>query len=255
MGISRAISFASELSPGSHFHLLADVGEPDDPVCIHPTTLAISRFSCRITSDFYARLCSRRLGGIFASLSLPNLEELRLISTEDPKIVYDWPHAQFLELSERSGFHRSLKVLRIPEVLITDGDLIAVLSSLESLEHLEVADKQRVDGEGVDLVVVTDIFLQAITFQAPDANRHLIPRLRRFTCATQLQFTDHVFVAFVASRLKVCSSCTFRVDIRFLDGLEGASHRASLSTLLHDLRVHGGSRLEYDLGDGHLPLA
>ncbi|KAJ7218176.1 hypothetical protein C8J57DRAFT_1732266 [Mycena rebaudengoi] len=134
--ISRAISVASALPPGSHFHLLADVygANRHFPVCIPPMTLAISRFSCRMMGDSLSQNSRRGLGGIFASLSLPNLEELRLLSTRYPKDVAEWPHAQFLALSTRSGFHRCLKVLRIAEVLITDGDLIEVLSSLESLE-------------------------------------------------------------------------------------------------------------------------
>jgi hypothetical protein len=136
-------------------------------------------------------------------------------------------------------------------VLITDGDLIEVLSSLESLEHLEVADKRRADGTGVDLILMTDNFLRALTLHAPPSNWHLIPRLRRFACTTQLQFADHVFGAFVTSRLHA-SSCAFRVEIRSPDGCEGC---ASLPTLLHDLRIHNGSRLEYDLGGGPLSLA
>jgi hypothetical protein len=34
----------------------------------------------------------------------------------------------------------------------------------------------------------------------------------------QLKFIDRVFIAFVASRLDVCASCAFRVDMRALDG-------------------------------------
>ncbi|KAJ7218187.1 hypothetical protein C8J57DRAFT_1482851 [Mycena rebaudengoi] len=254
--IPRAISFASELRPGSRFHLSADVAGANQhfPVRSPPRTSPISRFSCRLMGDFYVRHSRRGLGGIFASLSLPNLEELQLLSDQYPKVVAEWPHAQFLALSARSGFHRSLKVLRIAEVLITDEDLIAVLYSLDLLEHLEVADKQHTDATDIDLVLVTDTFLHALTLHGPDANPRLVPQLRRFACATQLQFADHVFGAFVESRLNG-SSCAFRIEIRSLAGREGTSYCASLSTLLHDLRMHNGSRLEYDLGGGPLPLA
>jgi hypothetical protein len=234
--LPRAISLASALPPGSHFNLLAAFNEENPgSECITPRVSAISRFSCRIRGILPPRIKCPGLGGIFASLSLPNLEELRLMSTEYPRIVLEWPHAQFLELSTRSGFHLSLKVLQIAEVVITHGELIVVLSALGSLEHLEVADKRPVDGE--DRILLTDDFLRAITFQPPDASRQLIPRLRRFACATQLQFRNHVFVAFVASRLEVCSSNAFHVDIHFLDGCEGSA------SLLHDLREHSDSRL------------
>ncbi|KAJ7021376.1 hypothetical protein C8F04DRAFT_269265 [Mycena alexandri] len=239
--LTRAISAAAQLSHGSHFHLSA-VGEDSQsfPVCIPPKMSAISRFSCRLVGNSYTRQAYRGLGSIFASLSLPNLEEMWLTSIGYPKIISEWSHAQFCELSERSGFHRSLKVLRIAEILITEEDLISVLSSLTSLEYLEIADKHRVDGEGADLVVLTDDFLRAVTFQP---GRRLIPRLCHFTCASQLQFTDHIFVMFVASRLEVCSSCAFRVEICTLVGGEGT---AALPALLHELRVQSNSRFDYD---------
>ncbi|KAJ6541902.1 hypothetical protein B0H19DRAFT_1077665 [Mycena capillaripes] len=111
--IARAISAAAELSRGSHFHLSVNVVEADHgfPVCIPPRTSAFSRFSCRLTRIVSARHSCEVLGSIFASLSLPNLEELWLTSAGHPITMSQWPHVQFCELSERSGFQRSLKVL------------------------------------------------------------------------------------------------------------------------------------------------
>jgi hypothetical protein len=116
------------------------------------------------------------------------------MSTEYHKTVAEWPHAPFLELFGRSGFRRSLKVLRIAEVLITDGFLIATLSSLDSLEHLYRSQKI---GKSIVLVVVTPNFLRAITFQTPD---YRIPRPRHFVCTKQLQFAKRAFVAFLSLR-------------------------------------------------------
>ncbi|KAJ7770662.1 hypothetical protein B0H16DRAFT_1516233 [Mycena metata] len=239
-GLSPAISAAAQLSRGSHFHLSAIGGTYQIfPVCIPPRMSAISQFSCRLMGNSDYRQACRALGSIFASLTLPNLEELRLTAVEYPKLISQWPHAQFCELSERSEFHRSLKVLNIAEVLIAEKDLISVLSSLGSLEHLEIADKHLVDGQGADLVVLTDNFLRTVTVQ-PD--RCLVPRLRHFTCASRLQFTDHIFIMFVASRLELCPSSTFRAEIRALvsKGVSG------LPTLLHELHMHSDSRFEYD---------
>ncbi|KAJ7256037.1 hypothetical protein C8J57DRAFT_1721607 [Mycena rebaudengoi] len=218
--IPRSISCASPLPPGSPFHLVADVERANQhfPVCIPPRTSTISRFSCRIMGDFY--MWHSRWGLIFASLSLPNLEELRVMSTEYHATVAEWPHAPFLELFGRSGFHRSLKVLRIAEVLITDGFLIATLSSLDSLEHLYRSQK---NGKSIVLVVVTPNFLRAITFQTPD---YRIPRPRHFVCTKQLQFAERAFVVFLSLR-----------------GSKG-SH---LSTLLPDLQVHRNSQFEHDI--------
>ncbi|KAJ6544044.1 hypothetical protein B0H19DRAFT_294524 [Mycena capillaripes] len=238
--IARAISLADELPRGSHFHLSAQVAKTTQsfPVCIPLTMSAISRFSCRLAGDPYPRRSCQGLGKIFASLSLPNLEELWLSSNG---IVSEWPHAQFCELSERSGFHRSLKVLRIVEVLVTEGDLLSVLSSLTSLEHLEIAD---VDHGGVKLVVLTDDFLRAVTFQA---DRRLVPRLRHFACTTQFQFTDNAFVEFIASRLAGCSLGAFRVEIRPLPGCQKLPPRSALSRLLYELGLHSKTRLRYNL--------
>ncbi|KAJ7643316.1 hypothetical protein DFH06DRAFT_1301253 [Mycena polygramma] len=68
--IPRAISLASELRGGSHFHL------------------PISQFSCTIMGDFYARHSARGLGGILGGLTLPNLEDLSFRSDRYPKKKY-----------------------------------------------------------------------------------------------------------------------------------------------------------------------
>ncbi|KAJ7626315.1 hypothetical protein DFH06DRAFT_737850 [Mycena polygramma] len=240
--IPRAISLASELRGGSHFHLTANVSGANRhfPAGIAPSVLPISRFSCTIMGDFYARHSARGLGGILGGLTLPNLEDLSFRSDRYPKIISEWPHAQFLELSERSGFHRSLKVLCIAEVLITKEELIAVLSALDSLEYLEIADKQRVDGEGADLIALTDDFLRAMTF---NDHRNLVPQLHHFTCATWLHFSDDAFVDFVTSRLEASPSRAFHVGMQFLDGVR---QHASLSTLLQGVQSRSNPRFEYD---------
>ncbi|KAF8139184.1 hypothetical protein K438DRAFT_1737998 [Mycena galopus ATCC 62051] len=257
MDVARVVSFASELPRGTHLHLSADTDciavdrNQRSAVGISPTIMAISRLSCRLTGYFRAGPSSQTLNRIFASLTLPNLGELWLTCAVYPDLVPEWPHTQFLELSERSEFHRCLKVLRIADLLISEGDLIAVLSSLQSLEHLEIADNQRSSFNSTNFLP-TDNFLRAITIQAPD--RYLIPRLRNLVFATRLRFTNNVFAAFIASRLEVCPSAVFHVEIRSLSNRKGILPCVYLPRLLHGIQTRGGCRLEYVL-DGHLSLA
>ncbi|KAJ6478470.1 hypothetical protein C8R47DRAFT_1138353 [Mycena vitilis] len=195
-----------------------------------------------IMGDFYVRHSARGLGGIFRALTLPNLEDLSLRSDRYPKIMSEWPHAQFPELSEGSGFYRSLKALCIDEVLITQEELIVILSSLDSLEHLEIADKQRIDGEGVDLITLTNDLLRAMT---PNGHRNLVPPLHHFNYATRLHFSDDLFVDFVVSRLEASSSRVFHVGMWFLGAV---GQHGSLPKLLRELQSRSNSRFEYDFG-------
>ncbi|KAJ7206073.1 hypothetical protein GGX14DRAFT_644085 [Mycena pura] len=174
-----------------------DEANPLIPLRIPPTTSTISLLDWRIVGDISTRQYSRALGEFFANLTLPNLAELRVMCDE-------YPRQEFLTLCARSGFERCLKVLRIPDVLITEEDLIELLSRLESLEHLEIADRH---GEGTDSVLVTNTFLRAIALPAASSHTvpHLVPRLRYFACVSKMGFTDNVFIDFVISRLVGCS--------------------------------------------------
>ncbi|KAJ7196716.1 hypothetical protein GGX14DRAFT_473193 [Mycena pura] len=241
MDVGRVVSLASALPRGAHFRLSIDAYREADHLAVgsSPMVLAISQFSCGLTGYLNAEICSQTLHHMFARLTLPDLRELRLTCPQYCPLTM--PHPQFLELSERSGFHRTLKLLSITDVLVSEGDLMASLSSLQCLEHLEMADNRGAKGNS--LLMPNDTTLRTLTIHAPD--RHLIPRLRNFVYATQVRFTDNDLVAFVASRLEACPSPVFRVEIRPLLGHKGVKYRA-----LQTRRC----QLEYVV-DGHLSLA
>ncbi|KAJ7191651.1 hypothetical protein GGX14DRAFT_600121 [Mycena pura] len=197
--VARAVSVMPKLRRGASYHLQffsRDEANPLIPLHIPPTTSTISLLDWRIVGDIYSRHYSHALGEFLANLTLPNLAELRVMCGE-------YPRQEILNLCARSGFERCLKVLRIPEVFITEEDLIQLLSRLESLEHLEIGDKY---GEGTESVLVTDTFLRAIALPAASSHMpHLVPRLRHFACFSKMGFTDNIFIDFVISRLVGCS--------------------------------------------------
>ncbi|KAJ7191642.1 hypothetical protein GGX14DRAFT_407022 [Mycena pura] len=200
--VARAVSVMSKLRRGASYHLQffsRDEANPPIPLRIPPTMSTISSLAWRIVGGTYPRHYFYALGEFLANLTLPNLAELRVMCD-------NYPRQEFLSLCARSGFEPEccLKVLRIPELLITEEDLIQLLCRLESLEHLEIADRY---GEGTDSVLVTDTFLRAIALPAASSHMpRLVPRLRHFACASRMGFTDNVFIDFVISRLvPICS--------------------------------------------------
>ncbi|KAJ7224541.1 hypothetical protein GGX14DRAFT_387217 [Mycena pura] len=224
--IARVVSVLSKLKTGaSHFNLsFHSDAEYNQQIAlgIAPTVSNIIHFFCKMTGTFHLHHSHQVLGDIFASLTLPKLQSLYLKASQFPWDVLGWPQALFLSLSERSGFHRSLKALKIPHVRITDDELICVLSSLAMLEHLEIADKARVYDEGVDLLLITDRLLRSLTRTRTTACIGLVPRLRRLTCASRLKFTHSIFLDFVISRVEPFAAVPMRVEIRPLSEEDGS---------------------------------
>ncbi|KAJ7220774.1 hypothetical protein GGX14DRAFT_432025 [Mycena pura] len=172
------------------------------PIQIAPETLySPATFSCTFDGPCYPA-CQQALCDIFGSLTLPKLNSLSINAMEYPECIVEWPNYPFFGLIQRSRISSSLKVLKITPVQITESELIDALSAVPGLEHLEVADKIRVRNWGVDLLLITNNLLRALT-RTPDSDG-LATRLRRF-------FTHSLFLDFVVSRLEPRS---FSIDIR-----------------------------------------
>src|ERR1700761_7301822 len=128
------------------------------------------------------------LAQILASLTLPALREIGFCWVYYPRGSLEWPHAQFLALSKRSGFAHTLKSLNVAHVRIAEPALLEVLSMLTSLEELQIADKWKVHSEGADVVLITDSLLRAIPCATSGADAAdsdttwLIPQLRVLRC-------------------------------------------------------------------------
>ncbi|KAJ7194986.1 hypothetical protein GGX14DRAFT_404343 [Mycena pura] len=251
--VARAISVMSKLRRGAGFHLQffnrkqVDPNQPI-PLDVPPTMSTISWLSWRIVGGTYPRHSSHALREFLDSLTLPNLAELRLTCDRYSRQKLAWPHQEFLDLCARSGLERCLTVLRISDVFITEEDLIQLLSRLESLEHLEIADKE---GQGTDLLLVTDTFLRAIALPSPSSDtQHPIPRLRHFACASKMGFTVDVFIDFVASRLERRSpENPLSIDVRPPPDNGTVLHRAApVHVALEQLVARSKRRLRYEYG-------
>ncbi|KAJ7263378.1 hypothetical protein C8J57DRAFT_1718977 [Mycena rebaudengoi] len=229
--IARCISLLSCLTTTA-FHLSFTCNKwstnPNQAVDLQvaPQTSTISSFSCVMFGEFYPQHSLEMLGQILASLTMPALREMRFWCTRYPRGLLEWPRAQFLALCARSGFQHSLKILKMSHVRVTEAELVEVLSVLTSLEQLQIADKRNVDGEGADVVLITDTLLCAITCAAPNPGSSgaapLVPRLRVLRCASRLQFTHNLLLKFVSSRLEHAPNCSpFRLQIRPLTEADG----------------------------------
>jgi hypothetical protein len=85
-------------------------------------------------------------------------------------------------------------------VHITEGQLLCCLPFLPALTTLAICDHERIRGRGVNLELITNTLLVALT-KTSNA-RCLIPRLDTLSLRSPLQFDDSVYLDLVLSRLQ-----------------------------------------------------
>ncbi|KAJ7779621.1 hypothetical protein B0H16DRAFT_1710897 [Mycena metata] len=163
------ISLLPELPFQTEFFLTVDVAcglfEPPGTTLLFllSITAEISSLFCAMAAgDFDSHHSCLVLGQLFDSLTVPNLRQVLLASDAYPRLVLEWPQAQFLAFSQRSHLDRHLKTLRVAEVRIAESDLLEILSLLKALDHLEVGDVSRTVDEGNSCELITDSFLRAM---------------------------------------------------------------------------------------------
>ncbi|KAJ7983293.1 hypothetical protein DFH06DRAFT_1467120 [Mycena polygramma] len=191
---------------------------------------------------------------IFASLTLPNLRKIILACGFYPKVVFEWPHTEFLALCERSDLGRCLKNLQIAEVRITERELLEILVVLPALEHLEVGDVPSSEATNTDnsseSVLITDNFLRAMTC-APGQEDCPVPRLSYLACVSRLAFTHNSLADFITSRLarlsEADSQVMFHVCIHPLPGSDN-SLISTLRTRLREIAI-GHRQFVYQVGE------
>jgi hypothetical protein len=137
---------------------------------------------------------SEILKEIFDNLTL-DVQELSIIS----HFFVGWPHLQSLAFFSRSSSSRSLKVLEIPYVVITEEALLQCLGELPALEKLVVSDHSLIY-HNFHHHLITDSLLRRLTW-TPDSSC-LVPHLNFLSCRTILDFHHDVFLDFVLSRLE-----------------------------------------------------
>ncbi|KAJ7743927.1 hypothetical protein DFH07DRAFT_963941 [Mycena maculata] len=235
----EAISLLPELPAATDFYLTIDLDrrifQPHwtMPLRLQSITAPISTLACRTVAEFHPHHLSLALSQIFASLTLPKLQQVLLGCSVYPQLVLEWPHTQFLASCDRSNLGRCLKTLCIAE----------------ALEHLEVGDVPGNAGESNDsgLVLIADSFLCAMTWVP--AQDCLVPRLSYFTCVSRLVFTHGLVVDFVTSRLARLpdSPILFHVCIHPLPESDACLNSA-VHTRLWELAV-GNKQFVYQSGE------
>ncbi|KAJ7202287.1 hypothetical protein GGX14DRAFT_654111 [Mycena pura] len=260
--IARSVSFLSQLpttttSVGLALNYSVASTDPSQIGDLHiaPQTSTISSFGFTSVNG-HSQYSLEILAQILASLTLPALREIGFYWVYYPRGSLEWPHAQFLALSKRSGFTHTLKSLNVAHVRIAEPALLEVLSMLTSLEELQIADKWKVHSEGADVILITDTLLRAITCAASGADAAdatwLIPQLRVLRCASRLQFTHTLLLEFVSSRLELAPNLSpFLLEVRPLtesDGRLDAEVHERLEAMWSRRR-----RFEYCFGSAEYP--
>ncbi|KAF8214221.1 hypothetical protein K438DRAFT_999975 [Mycena galopus ATCC 62051] len=164
------------------------------------TSSDVANLAIGLLGDFFKHHCLHALGDIFAGLTLTRLEGLTFDSQGYPRFPLVWPQTHFLALCQRSSFHAHLNSLCLYHVHITEAQLLQCLAVLPGLTTLAIADHERVGGRGVNLELISNTLLLALT-RTPDGSC-LIPRLEALRLRSRLQFNDNVFLALVLSRLE-----------------------------------------------------
>ncbi|KAJ7082545.1 hypothetical protein C8R44DRAFT_753680 [Mycena epipterygia] len=253
--IARSLSLLSQLPTStSAFELALDYNkastDPNQTVDLHiaPQMSTISSFTF-VLGNGNPQHSFEILAQILASLTLPALREIHLACARYPRGILEWPHSQFVALSERSAFPHTLKILNVAHVRMAEPALLEVLSVLTSLEELQITDKGNVDSEGADVLLITDTLLRAITCADTTS---LIPQLRVLRCASRLQFTHKLLLEFVASRLELApNSSPFLLEVRPLTEADGR-----LDAEVHERLEAMGSRRRrfgYSFGSAEYP--
>ncbi|KAJ7687704.1 hypothetical protein B0H17DRAFT_1180742 [Mycena rosella] len=182
---------------------------------------------------------------VVGTLTLPSLEEIKLISTYSLRFPLPWPHSEFIALSVRSSFHTHLKALHISHSILTETELIECLANLPLLESLSVSDHDFVVDGSTPQPLITNGLLAHLT--AAPATPSLVPRLRVLRCRSRLQFDDHLYLKFLLSRMQ--NGCVFETQLIWLPG-----HHRDLAPIvvarLHTLCLRGQLVFLFGLSGG-----
>ncbi|KAJ6454382.1 hypothetical protein C8R45DRAFT_1037954 [Mycena sanguinolenta] len=203
--IADVIAATSHLSPANRFTLQFYLDDWTSTrtatlnLGITPTSSDIGHLSIELLGEFFKHHCTAALSAIFGAITLPHLTSLSFASEAYPRFPLQWPHAQFLALTQRSAFRAHLRELDLRDVQITEAQLLQCLAALPALTTLAIADHRRA-GRGVNLVLITDTLLRALTLTRTP-NNPLVPRLHTLRLRSRLEFDDNVFREFVMSRV------------------------------------------------------
>ncbi|KAJ7633629.1 hypothetical protein DFH06DRAFT_1337123 [Mycena polygramma] len=240
--IAPAVSTMSRLSSANRFTLqfyLDDFTSSRSHILelgIQPTSSDVGHLTIELEGEFFKHHCQQALSAIFAALTLPRLERLNFKSEEYPRFPLVWPQPQFIALGQRSAFHTTLRSLCLFHVHITEAQLLQCLTALPALTSLAIADHERISGRGVNLELITDALLGALTKTSDTPC--LVSELDAFSVRSRLQFTDSVYLNFVLSRIRPERRFTAALDI-LPHWTAGRAIDAAVLTRLRELVARG----------------
>ncbi|KAJ7437498.1 hypothetical protein FB451DRAFT_1416831 [Mycena latifolia] len=238
--MARAVRLIAGLLSGTSFKLELDLdSEVQQEVSLSPAPSPISYLTVEVAGELDQGHCRRILGDFFDRMTLSQLKDLELHARRYTQYPLPFPSASFLALCERSAFAVRLRTLDLHDVVISETTLLQCLAALPSLVDLMISDHMRVEGLGINRVLITDSLLRALT-RTPDTPC-LVPRLGFFACSTRLRFNHNLLIAFVLSRLDQTptdqSQYMFVFEIREIDEDDG-----QLSTAVYN-RLDAEERL------------
>ncbi|KAJ7753800.1 hypothetical protein B0H16DRAFT_1459273 [Mycena metata] len=237
------------------------VSDRDELVVLPSVVSDVQSFAFGFNLESYSasREQSTTVTGLLGCLTLRRAHTLRFKTVEEAPLF--WHHIAFLALCARSSLHDTLRILEIPNLMISAAQLLECLSGLPRLGMLSISDPNHCPGSfrlsitednNLDKFLVNDILLRGLTL-TPDSEV-LVPHLHTFDCKTFMQFEDSSYLDFIASRVgpgrnatgpfqsSILYFCDVQVNSTLAQGLAGFILRQELR-----------SRLECDFLNRHWP--
>ncbi|KAJ7648060.1 hypothetical protein FB45DRAFT_1052427 [Roridomyces roridus] len=140
------------------------------------------------------------LDAMFSSLKLPQLQRLGIFGTpsdEESLKPLLWPHRSGLTLLEGAG--RNLRLLDIPDVRLSQRELLDVLAVVPALEHLLISDQLP------EHHLITDTLLEALSLTVSSFTPALIPNLSTLILRSLQGFTVPALLELLTVRTAAAS--------------------------------------------------
>ncbi|KAJ7648030.1 hypothetical protein FB45DRAFT_1020242 [Roridomyces roridus] len=143
------------------------------------------------------------LDAMFSSMKLPQLQRLGIFGTpsdEESLKPLLWPHRSALTLLEGAG--RNLRLLDLPDVRISQRELLDVLAVVPVLEYLLISDQLP------EHHLITDTLLEALSLTVSSllsSTPALIPKLSTLILRSLQAFTVPALLEFLTARTAAAS--------------------------------------------------
>ncbi|KAJ7052903.1 hypothetical protein C8F01DRAFT_1169220 [Mycena amicta] len=234
-------------------------------IMLPPVSSNIRKLSLVTAFEFDPATYTIVAGAVLSCLTLPLLESFEFGCSGYPYEVLPWAHTAFLGLAVRSSFKTHLRRLELLPVWITAAELFEVLSALERLEALSIADAFPSE-EGLQRPVILDeqnlaalsrLASNTTTTTMTSHSHLLVPHLESFYYASRMEFSPAEFCHFVHSRASVPRTKPFHVRLEWFrtdaDSPNTASEIAEfMRAQLESLTAAGKLHFGFDVAEPNL---